>query len=211
MPQSEVPRAVRSLIGQLRIVYAELAASQPQPSDVYSPSGAAKFQDFGRRYAAELYLCAQKLRDEQATVGSGTTEAYELQSELQRILWAVCIWELCVIVFVGRPALLTDVLVPWWQLHLCDRRATEQDLPVLESSDRPEEHAAFWPTLRELVARGLPELALRLLKRHSTLRAGGALSDDEQMLLERLETLLELMPRLAEPELVQVPTLGPGM
>ena len=81
-----------------------------------------------------------------------------MRAELQRTLWAVCIWELCVIVFIGRPTLITEALVPWWQLHLCDRSTAEQDLPALEALNHPEDSPSFWPTLRALIARGLPDL-----------------------------------------------------
>ena len=60
-----------------------------------------------------------------------------------------------------------------------------QELPLLEASDAPELSPTYWPTLRSLVAHGLPELALRLLRRH-----GPSAPDAEPMLL-RLEALLE--------------------
>ena len=188
----------KALCSQLRIVHSELQAASAS-----GRLGASELQSFGRRYAAEMYLCTQQLRDclqADAAAQGGTSE--DVRTQLQQTLWAVCIWELCMIVFVGRPAVLTEALVPWWQLHLSDRRLAEQELPALEALDRPETRANFWPTVRQLAARGLPELALRLLKHHSALRAA-ATGGDEQMLVERLETLLELMPRLAEPELVQ--------
>ena len=191
-------RQTKALCSQLRIVFSEFQ-SAAAPSG-YPPS---ELQSYGRRYAAEMYLCAQQLRD-QTESGGSAEPAGEVRAELQRTLWAVCIWELCMVVFVGRPALLTEVLVPWWQLHLSDRRLAEQELPALEALEAPEARPTYWPTLRKLAARGLPELSLRLLKQHSGLRAA-ADGSDEQLLLERLETLLELMPRLAEPELMQQP------
>ena len=184
-------RATRALVSQLRIVYAAL---KDQPTTL-PPSA---LQQFGRRYVAEMYLTAQQLRDDVAAAG-GAAEA--TRAELQRTLWAACIWELCMHVFVVRPALLTEALVPWWQLHLSDRRLTEHELPALEASARPESAASYWPSVRQLAARGLPELSLRLLKRHTAILSedGG----DEQLLLERLETLIELMPRLLDPQLMQ--------
>jgi hypothetical protein len=117
----------------------------------------------------------------------------------------VCIWELCMIVFVGRPALVTEVLVPWWHLHLCDRRLMQQELPQLEKLEHPETHSSYWVAIRKLIVRGLPDAALRLLNQHSVLRSavGGDDGGDEQLLF-RLSTLLEFMPRLADPELMQV-------
>ena len=149
-------RASRALVSQLRIVYSELknnpAASLP-PSELLA---------FGRRYAAEIYLAAQSLRDE-------ANPDEETRAELQRTLWAACVWELSMLLFVGRPALLTGALVPWWQLHLCDRTPAEQALPALEASPSPDAQPSYWPTLRSLVACGLPDLALRLLRRHGAL------------------------------------------
>lgn len=194
-------RASASLVAQLRIIFSELVVAHPSAGESWTASSAAALQGFGRQYAAEMYLCAQQLRDQESAAPSAE-EAAEVRAELQRTLWAVCIWELCVIFFIGRPALLTEALVPWWQLHLCDRGAAEQDLPALEALDAPETSPKYWPTLRALIARGLPEHALRLLKQHSGVRAGAG-SESEQLLLERLETLLELIPRLAEPELLQ--------
>ena len=116
------------------------------------------------------------------------------------MLWAICIWELATITFVTKAALVTDALVPWWQLHLCDRSLTNDILPSLENMKHPEHHAQYWPTMRKLVAHGFPELALRLLKQHSTLRAGDRATDKDVMwpLLDGLETLLEYMPRLSD-------------
>ena len=191
-------RASKALTHQLRIVLQEL-----QQSSNYQPS---EMLVFGRRYAAEMYLCAQQLRDQamqQSSASSGAESPDELRAELQRVLWAACIWELCMTVFVGRPALLTDDLVQWWNLHLDDRKLTEQELPALEALDAPETRPTFWTALRRLAARGLTELALRLLRQHSALRAAAAAGGDEAVLLERLETLIELMPRLNEPSLMQ--------
>ena len=201
-------RCTKALTHQLRIVLTEL--QQQSSAAGYATS---EMLAFGRRYAAEMYLCAQQLRD-QATQQSPAAPSAEgesaddVRAELQRVLWAACIWELCMTVFVGRPALLTDELVRWWNLHLDDRKLTEQELPALEALDAPESRPSYWRTLRQLAARGLPELSLRLLRRHSALRSGGGgggggAEGDEQVLLERLETLLELMPRLVEPGLLQ--------
>ena len=90
-------RASKALTHQLRIVLQEL-----QQSSNYQPS---EMLVFGRRYAAEMYLCAQQLRDQamqQSSASSGAESPDELRAELQRVLWAACIWELCMTVFVGR-------------------------------------------------------------------------------------------------------------
>ena len=187
-------RATRSLVSQLRIVFAELRA------EAHGSLTPQALQAYGRRYAAEMYLCAQRLRDQVAAAAAAGSPASlslpavaeppaEVEAELQRMLWAVCIWELSMVAFVGRPALITEALVPWWQLHLCDRRLAEQELPALLALERPESRTNYWSTLRGLCANGLPDAALRLLKQHSVLRGGGGSSADEQAMLERLETL----------------------
>ena len=67
-------RASLALISQLRIVFSELqAAPQPQP-----PSGLLAFS---RLYAAEMYLCAQGLRDELA----GAVDAWERALRVLRV------------------------------------------------------------------------------------------------------------------------------
>ena len=194
--------ALSALAHQLRIIYIDERG--PQAADVWSPATAATLQRYGRRFAAELYMASQQLRDQLEGMEGAEPEVL---SELQRTLWSVCIWELCLMVFVGRPAVITEALIPWWQLHLCDRKVADE-LPSLESLERPEAKDTFWRTLRSLVARGMRAEALRLLKQHSVLRAGDrdVGGPEEQVLwplLDRLETLLEFMPRLFEPELVQ--------
>ena len=202
MPNSLHP-ALSALAHQLRIIYIDERGPQAS-ADVWSPATAATLQRYGRRFAAELYMASQQLRDQLEGMEGAEPEVL---SELQRTLWSVCIWELCLMVFVGRPAVITEALIPWWQLHLCDRKVADE-LPSLESLERPEAKDTFWRTLRSLVARGMRAEALRLLKQHSVLRAGDrdVGGPEEQVLwplLDRLETLLEFMPRLFEPELVQ--------
>lgn len=53
-----VLRATASLVAQLRIVYADLALTQPA-SETWTPDTAAALQGFGRRYAAEMFMAAQ--------------------------------------------------------------------------------------------------------------------------------------------------------
>ena len=196
--------ALSALAHQLRIIYIDERGPQAS-ADVWSPATAATLQRYGRRFAAELYMASEQLRNQIEAMEGAEPEVF---SELQRTLWSVCIWELCLMVFVGRPAVLTEALIPWWQLHLCDREVANDELPALLRLERPEAEDTFWRTLRCLVARGMRADALRLLKQHSVLRAGDRVvgSPEEQVLwplLDRLETLLEFMPRLAEPELVQ--------
>ena len=90
--------------------------------------------------------------------------------------------------------------MPWWQLHLCDRRRKQGCRPP--ALERPESRTNYRSTLRGLCANGLPDAALRLLKQHSGARRRRELRG-QQAMLERLETLLELMPRAAGPELLQ--------
>ena len=77
--------ATRRLATQFRIIFSELQAAHP----VGSADGHASLQLFGRRYAAEMYLCAQQLLEEgQAAAGD---DSAELQAELTRTQWAACI------------------------------------------------------------------------------------------------------------------------
>ena len=52
-----VLRATSSLVHQLRIVYADLAAAHPS-ADAWTPATASALQGFGCRYAAEMHLAA---------------------------------------------------------------------------------------------------------------------------------------------------------
>jgi predicted AAA+ superfamily ATPase len=190
MPNSLHP-ALSALAHQLRIIYIDERGPQAS-ADVWSPASAATLQRYGRRFAAELYMASQQLRNQIEAMEGAEPEVF---SELQRTLWSVCIWELCLMVFVGRPAVLTEALIPWWQLHLCDREVANDELPALLRLERPEAEHTFWRTLRSLVARGMRADALRLLKQHSVLRAGDRVvgSPEEQVLwplLDRLESLV---------------------
>ena len=53
---------VRSLLSQLRIVFDEVQAMP----HIAPPANSEMLQHFGLRYAAEMYLCAQGLRAEEA-------------------------------------------------------------------------------------------------------------------------------------------------
>ena len=85
-----------------------------------------------------------------------------------------------------------------------DNSTQRQDLPQLLSSALPECEPAFWPTLRRLLVEGAPQEALQLLQKHSLLNDSDAvhcgLTDD---LLTRLQALLENLPRLTDPSLLQ--------
>ena len=189
---SYATRHARALLSQLRIVYVDLQATAASTD---APLDTATLQHFGRRYTTEVYLCAQALKEE-ATAAAGTPAADEAANEVSLTLYAACAWELAITVFVGRPAVLTDVLVPWWQLHLCDRTAAERELPALCELERPETSAQFWSLLRKLIAQGMPEHGARLLRHHSAMRGGGEYG--LQPLLERLQTMLEFMPRISD-------------
>eukprot|EP00966_Prymnesium_polylepis_P303540 7011907-Prymnesium_polylepis.1 len=58
---------------------------------------------------------------------AGGDEHDELEAELTRTQWAYTIWDLAMIVFVAHPAVLTERLVPWWQLHLRHPQEEEEE------------------------------------------------------------------------------------
>jgi len=75
-----------------------------------------------------------------------------------------------------------EMLLSWWQRHLCDPQ-DETECSRLLGSTAPEADAAYWPTLRALVAQGKTAAARELLQSHAALRAayasGGAGGADD--------------------------------
>ena len=221
--------ATRRLASQLHIIYTELQAAHPGSTSIEQPPLTdGGLQRFGRRYDEVIYSCALLLRKEQERASAadmGGDDAAELQAELTRTIWSACIWELAMIVFVAHPAVLTERILPWWQLHLCDRQAEEEEVPRIRDSERPEQEVPatpdvikggtttgrpctalcppnkdtqpgplhspfphslpqpnFWPVIRKLVVRGLPEMAKDLLQLHPGLSgAQGAEVEQETL------------------------------
>ena len=125
----------RRLASQFRIIFSELGKAHPGGGP---PPAPAPLVAFGRRYVAEMYLCANELRQEVERVPPGADdEAAEIRAELHRTLWGSCVFELALIVFLQRPLVLGEALVPWWHLHLSDRRAEEQARPPRPAPPRP--------------------------------------------------------------------------
>lgn len=65
--------------------------------------------------------------------------------------------------------------------------------------ERPQPE--FWVHTRKLIVQGRPDEAMRMIQQHSALN--GAAGVQMEQLMMRLETLLEMCPRLSEPELMQ--------
>eukprot|EP00316_Scyphosphaera_apsteinii_P019901 CAMPEP_0119302894 /NCGR_PEP_ID=MMETSP1333-20130426/4407_1 /TAXON_ID=418940 /ORGANISM="Scyphosphaera apsteinii, Strain RCC1455" /LENGTH=681 /DNA_ID=CAMNT_0007305391 /DNA_START=22 /DNA_END=2067 /DNA_ORIENTATION=- len=197
---SSILPASRKLACQLRIVFADLQANYPNA--VNGVTGATQILPFARKYVAEMYIAATELRQE-ASIAREDSE--EVDAELQRTLWASCIWELSVLVLIQRPVVLGELLVPWWQRHLSDRRTEESELPMLLASEEPHLLLTYWPTLRTLLALGRDQQALQLVQCHPALQEApsGAGMRVMQQLLLRLETLIEQFPRLSDPDLFQ--------
>lgn len=108
----EPTRSTAQLASQLRIIFCELK-DEHEAGGGLSPQQAVRF---ARRYVAEMYQCAEELRNEaEAAKASGLEDEHELRAEMQRTLWSVCIWELSVLMFIRRPLVMGEALVPWWQ------------------------------------------------------------------------------------------------
>eukprot|EP00964_Phaeocystis_antarctica_P013275 scaffold7267_cov72-Phaeocystis_antarctica.AAC.7 len=206
-----VARATRCLLSQLHVNLLELSAFP-----VYGEDGedaqqarlpAPDVTDLGRKYIAEMHICAAEL-DKEEGAATSSAQAAALRAERQRTEWAACITELALLVFVQLPAVLGELLARWWYRHLCDPACEEDELPRLSGLAQPHADPQFWTCVHTLVAQGLPERAVQLLQLHPSLRGGAdeaGLSPAEAGLLVRLEALLEEMPRLAHPDLVGTP------
>ena len=168
-------RATRCLLSQLHVNLLELTDSFPVVGEEgREPQPGAPMPDvadLGRKYIAEMHICAAELhKEEEATAGGAQLAA--LRAERQRTEWAACIAELALLVFVQRPAVLGELLARWWYRHLCDPRCEEEELPRLSGLAHPEEDAQYWPAVRTLVAQCLPERAVLLLQLHPVLSGG---------------------------------------
>ncbi|KAL1524496.1 hypothetical protein AB1Y20_019390 [Prymnesium parvum] len=191
-----VARATRTLATQLRIIFHELQAAHPGSSRAGS---SPVLHHFGRRYASEIYQCADELQGEVDNADVDEEEREELCAERDRTLWAACIWQLAMAVFVSQPAVLTERLVTWLRINQPCEEVKRQ--PEICASMAPGEQRDFWPVLRKLIVRGMTDLAVRMLQHHEA--ASGAAGVEVEQLMLRLETLLDTCPRLAEPELMQ--------
>ena len=204
-----VARATRCLLSQLHVNLLELSAFPVFGEDGEDAQRlpAPDVTDLGKKYIAEIHICAGEL-DKEEGAATSSAQAAALRAERQRTEWAACITELALLVFVQRPAVLGELLARWWYRHLCDPRCEDEELPRLSGLAQPDADPQFWPAVHTLVAQGLPERAVQLLQLHPALRGGAdgaGLSAVEAGLLVRLEALLEEMPRLAHPDLVGTP------
>jgi hypothetical protein len=107
-----VARATRCLLSQLHVNLLELSAFP-----VYGEDGDAQqarlpapdVTDLGRKYIAEIHICAAEL-DKEEGAATSSAQAAALRAERQRTEWAACITELALLVFVQRPAVLGELL-----------------------------------------------------------------------------------------------------
>ena len=114
-------RSTAQLASQLRIVFCEM-------KEEHERGGGLSQQQcvhFARRYVAEMYYCVEQLQTEVGAAKVARSEdEHDLRTEMQRTLWSICVWELCVLMFVRRPLVLGEGLLLWWQAapprrHLC--------------------------------------------------------------------------------------------
>ena len=197
-------RGTRCLLSQLHVNLLELSESFPVVGEELDESQPGvpipDVSDLGRKYIAEMHICAADLHKEEG-VAAGSAQA-ALRAERQRTEWAACIAELALLVFVQRPAVLGELLARWWYRHLCDPQCEEEELPRLSGLAKPETDPEYWSTVRTLVSQCLPERAVQLLQLHPVLTGATTAESAEAGLMVRLEALLEEMPRLVQPELV---------
>ena len=107
-----IARATRCLLSQLHVNLLELSAfpvyedgEDAQQARLPAPD----VTDLGRKYIAEMHICAAELDKEEGAATSGA-QAAALRAERQRTEWAACITELALLVFVQRPAVLGELL-----------------------------------------------------------------------------------------------------
>ena len=138
---------------------------------------------------------------------SATLNMDSIQDEslLQTTLWTACISELVTLMFLNKPLVLGEKLLPWWQRHLCEPDAEDTAKQLMAASEEAAHHEAFWPTIRALIVQGQPSKASLLLGLHpalaqSTDKFSGTVLGGT---LLRLGTLLDNLPRLSEPALLQ--------
>ena len=86
--------------------------------------------DLGKKYIAEIHICAGEL-DKEEGAATSRAQAAALRAERQRTEWAACITELALLVFVQRPAVLGELLAR----PLCGHalaRSCPQGRPLLQ-------------------------------------------------------------------------------
>ena len=137
-PSAAPIREIRSFATQLRIVFSNLQKQNPSSS----AAGTRELQAIGREYAAQMYMLMSSLVKARDEAPMGDDEQYEeLQAEAIRTQWAVCVWELAMIVFVAHPAVITERFVQWWHRHLWEDEAQEVDslMCMVEPDDPGQE------------------------------------------------------------------------
>ena len=113
-PVATVARATRCLLSQLHVNLLELSTFPVIGEDGEDAQQARHLPapdvtDLGRKYIAEMHICAAELDTEERAAASGA-QAAALRAERQRTEWAACITELALLVFVQRPAVLGELL-----------------------------------------------------------------------------------------------------
>ena len=129
-----VARATRCLLSQLHVNLLELSAFPVYGEDgeeaQHARLPAPDVTDLGRKYIAEMHICAAEL-DKEEGAATSSAQAAALRAERQRTEWAACITELALLVFVQRPAVLGELLAR----PLCGHalaRSCPQGRPLLQ-------------------------------------------------------------------------------
>ena len=106
-----VARATRGLLSQLHVNLLELSAFPVFGEDGEDAQRlpAPDVTDLGKKYIAEIHICAGEL-DKEEGAATSRAQAAALRAERQRTEWAACITELALLVFVQRPAVLGELL-----------------------------------------------------------------------------------------------------
>ena len=106
-----VARATRCLLSQLHVNLLELSAFPVFGEDGEDAQRlpAPDVTDLGKKYIAEIHICAGEL-DKEEGAATSSAQAAALRAERQRTEWAACITELALLVFVQRPAVLGELL-----------------------------------------------------------------------------------------------------
>ena len=110
-PPMVVARATRCLLSQLHVNLLELSAFPVFGEDGEDAQRlpAPDVTDLGKKYIAEIHICAGEL-DKEEGAATSSAQAAALRAERQRTEWAACITELALLVFVQRPAVLGELL-----------------------------------------------------------------------------------------------------
>ena len=85
MAATELTLATRKLASQLRIIFNELQRAHPAPHSDPWGSNDAELQHFARKYASEMYICAQQLTKEVEEASPSTDDAEELSAVFKAV------------------------------------------------------------------------------------------------------------------------------